>query len=171
MKVLDILKPEIADLVIEDSLMDSYETVLNSIKENKEDEHYTPVYSYERDEEDEKLNELKLHFESVIEWYVGAHWRSNFNESPSSNIKESLFNKDFYLETNQIWGPITSQSKFDEASNILKEIDFDILDCKAVVDFDDANPKFGTRREHNGELTLREWLKQAGSELNEGKLT
>lgn len=90
MKISEMIKPEITDLIMEDSLMDSYETILNSIKENKEDEHYTPVYSYERDEEDEKLNELKLHFESVIEWHVGVHWRDKFKEFQKNSTMDRI---------------------------------------------------------------------------------
>jgi hypothetical protein len=80
MKITEMIKPELIDIIMEEALFDSYDTILTSIKENLSDEQYTPIYSYERDEENERLHEMKTHLENVIEWYVGCKWQTKFKE-------------------------------------------------------------------------------------------
>jgi hypothetical protein len=80
MKITEMIKPELIDIIMEEALFDSYDTILTSIKENLSDEQYTPIYSYERDEENERLLEMKTHLENVIEWYVGCKWQTKFKE-------------------------------------------------------------------------------------------
>lgn len=75
-----MIKPELVDIIMEETLFNSYDTLLTSINENLSEEQYTPIYSYERDEEDVRLHEMKIHLENVIEWYVGCRWQSKFKE-------------------------------------------------------------------------------------------
>lgn len=67
--------------------------------------------------------------------------------------------KRFWIDSNPISGYIESQEDFEEAKNILKEQDTDILNAKSVIEFRKDDPNFGFRREHRGSLTLGEWLK------------
>jgi hypothetical protein len=80
MKILELIRPDLIDIIMEETLFESYDTILTSIKENLNDEQYTPIYSYEKDEEDKRLQEMKLHLENVIEWYVGCTWSTKFKE-------------------------------------------------------------------------------------------
>lgn len=79
-------------------------------------------------------------------------------EMKKNGTEKPVFKSPFYLETNQVWGQMTSQADLDNATKLLNDVQMNILDCKAVVDFNKVKPNFGTRTEHNGKLTLREWM-------------
>ena len=81
---------------------------------------------------------------------------------------------EFWLETNYIWGLITSQEEWLKSlvawgkGNPLSSPS-DIYNCakKAGVDYnyDENVPSFGTRAEHiNGEMTLGEFFDMHGME-------
>lgn len=78
MRLLDALTDEGREELSKDILFDSYETINDCIFDNENTEHYTPIHSYDREEEDEYLKTLINHFESVIEWYVGPNWREKY---------------------------------------------------------------------------------------------
>ena len=69
------------------------------------------------------------------------------------NINVSMHN--FWLETNQIWGEINTDIKFNHARKILMQDGTDIFDCKQNIH--SSNIDFGFRREHRG-ITLRKYI-------------
>lgn len=67
----------------------------------------------------------------------------------------------FWWESNQCWGLVCSvddlqwiQNKYSDRRD-----DFNILDAKSVRNLNPTAPNFGIRSEHNGDTTLREYLK------------
>lgn len=85
MLISETLKPEFLDLLMEESLFDSLDTILKEIKECQDIEetgegNHTGIYSYDLTEEMEKLTKLKEGLEVTIEWYVGVSWQSKFEE-------------------------------------------------------------------------------------------
>ena len=72
-----MLKPEAIDLIMENRLFESYQSVKEAIRDNG-CKTYCPIYSYGKEEEAERLEEFKMQLEAVIEWYVGDKWREKY---------------------------------------------------------------------------------------------
>ena len=81
MKLIGMFNEDARNKIMEEILFDSYETIVNSIKANCTDYSYTPIYSYDRKEEDEKLLQLTQSFKEVMEWYIGDEWKKKLYET------------------------------------------------------------------------------------------
>lgn len=78
MSIIDNFTERAVENITKEILFNSYDTILKSIQENNSDKNYTPIYSYDRDEESERLNKIKESFEDVMEWCIGSMWILHF---------------------------------------------------------------------------------------------
>lgn len=81
MKLIEMLTPEAQDQIISEVLFEQYNVIKSSILENSSEECYMPIHSYDRDEEDEYLQNMMKSLEVVLEWNIGPNWRSKLENS------------------------------------------------------------------------------------------
>lgn len=80
MKILkDAFKPEVLDIITQEILFDSYANIEEDLSPTGE-KGYAPMYSYDNEEEHQRIQETLNAFNEVIEYYAGHNWRGKYYE-------------------------------------------------------------------------------------------